>query len=327
MTQRCTLEWIAHRVRHRCRAIDFTAVAYCDAARRSARAHECCCLQPCCDECDEEARLARDYLPCPDDPRVVRQYGAREAIATSSGRDDSGTFQLDFDDQRYLPFEYMGAVSRWRIELWPENNYFDRDTLTDFVIRLGYTSREGGEPLRQAAFAAARRHLPGDGWRFFELRHDFPDAWQQLRDSAREEGRHAWLRLCLERRMFPFIPHGREITLEGMVIVFGTQRDGEACGQFAGCPCPEPRHPATHRIELRHCDDERRDAETVLCHASEDWPDLYCGAFSAEAALGGRREKAEFAIEFGDDACEIGPVFLLCRYRTEGCAGMSTVHR
>ena len=53
-------------------------------------------------------------MPCADDPRIVRQYGAREAIATSGGRDDSGMFQLDFNDQRYLPFEYMGAVSRWR---------------------------------------------------------------------------------------------------------------------------------------------------------------------------------------------------------------------
>ena len=192
--------------------------------RRSAPAHECCCPHPCCDECSEDERLAREYLPCADDPRIVRQYGAREAIATSGGRDDSGMFQLDFNDQRYLPFEYMGAVSRWRIELPPENNYFDLDTLTDFVIRLGYSAREGGEPLRQAAFAAARRHLPGDGWRFFELRHDFPDAWQQLRDAAREEGRHARLRLRLERQMFPFIPHGREITLEGMAILFDAHR-------------------------------------------------------------------------------------------------------
>ena len=123
--------------------------------RRSATAHECCCPWPCCEECSEDERLAWEYLPCADDPRIVRQYGAREAIATSSGRDDSRMFQLDFNDQRYLPFEYMGAVSRWWIELWPENNYFHRDTITDLVIRLGHTSREGGEPLSEAAFATA----------------------------------------------------------------------------------------------------------------------------------------------------------------------------
>jgi hypothetical protein len=289
--------------------------------RRSAPAHECCCPEPCCDECGEDERLAREYLPCADDSRIVRRYGAREAIATSGGRDDSGVFQLDFNDQRYLPFEYMGAVSRWRIELPPENNYFDFDTLTDLVIRLGYTAREGGEKLRQAAFAAARRHLPGDGWRFFEVRHEFPDAWQQLRDAAREEGRRARLRLRLERQMFPFIPHGREITLEAMAILFGARdEDARDCPEFEGCPCPEPRRQATSRIEIRHCDDEHRDAETVLCRASEDWPDLYCGVFAEEIALGGRRRHAEIDIRFGDDACEIGPVFLLCRYRTDECA-------
>ena len=73
-----------------------------------------------CGDAEPRARLRA----CPDDPRIVRQYGAREAIATSCGQNDSGLFELNFRDQRYLPFEYMGAVSRWRIELPPENNYF-----------------------------------------------------------------------------------------------------------------------------------------------------------------------------------------------------------
>ena len=77
---------------------------------------------------------------------------------------------------------------------------------------------------------------------------------------------------------------------------------------------------ATHPIEIRRCDDEHTDAETVLCHASEEWPDLYCGVFAAEIALGGKRRHAEIDIRFDDGAREIGPVFLLCRYQTEGCA-------
>jgi hypothetical protein len=288
--------------------------------RRSAPAHDCCCPEPCCDECSEDERLAREYLPCADDPRIVRQYGAREAIATSGARDDSGMFQLDFNDPRYLPFEYMGAVSRLRIELPPENNYFDVDTLTDLVIRMGYGAWGGGEPLREAAFAAARRHLPGNGWRFFEVRHEFPDAWQQLRDAAREEGRHARLRLRFERQMFPFIPHGREITLEAAAILFGVrEEDDRDCREFEDCPCPEPRRRAAHRIEIWHCDDEHREAETVLCRASEEWPELYCGVFGAGIELGGKRRPGEIDIRFDDSAREIEPVFLLCRYRTDKC--------
>lgn len=43
-------------------------------------------------------------------------------------------FELSLNDSRYLPFEYMGAVSRWSIELPQENNYFDMDTLTDAIL-------------------------------------------------------------------------------------------------------------------------------------------------------------------------------------------------
>ena len=48
---------------------------------------------------------------------LLKRYGATEAIATSTGQNDTGLFELNFRDERYLPFEYAGAVSRWRIEL------------------------------------------------------------------------------------------------------------------------------------------------------------------------------------------------------------------
>ena len=115
---------------------------------------------------------------------MVRIYGEREAIATSGGQNDFGLFELSFNDPRYLPFEYMGAVSRWRIELPAETNYFDPDTLTDLVMHLNYTAREGGAGLREAALLAARCKLPGEGWAFFDIRHDFPDAWELLTAGA-----------------------------------------------------------------------------------------------------------------------------------------------
>jgi len=69
--------------------------------------HACCCPpQPCA--CGDDGRSA-GYRLCPDDPRMVRIYGEREAIATSGGQNDSGLFELNFSDPRYLPFEYMGG--------------------------------------------------------------------------------------------------------------------------------------------------------------------------------------------------------------------------
>jgi len=40
----------------------------------------------------------------------------------SRGVDDSGLFNLDFRDERYLPFEGTGAVSSWTFSLPPDTN-------------------------------------------------------------------------------------------------------------------------------------------------------------------------------------------------------------
>lgn len=42
---------------------------------------------------------------------------ASAPIATSNAQNDSGTFELNFRDERYLPFEGAGAISKWRLDL------------------------------------------------------------------------------------------------------------------------------------------------------------------------------------------------------------------
>jgi hypothetical protein len=219
-----------------------------------------------------------EYLACPDDPRIVRQYGAREAVATSIGQNDSGLFQLDFNDPRYLPFEYMGAVSRWRIELPPENNYFERHTLTDVVMRLGYTAWEGGAPLRRAASAAAQKHLPGDGWRLLDIRPEFPDAWQQFLDRSGDERREDRLRLRLDRKLFPFVPGGREIWIGAIALLFGKHEHEHCdCPRTDGCPCPEHGRRGWHTVEFLQGDEQCEDKRELQCKTSETCADLYCG--------------------------------------------------
>ena len=202
---------------------------------------------------------------------------ARQAIATSSGQNDSGLFELNFDDPRYLPFEYMGAVSRWRIELPPENNYFDFDTLTDTVIRLNYTAREGGDLLRRAANASAQRHLPGDGWHFFDVRHEFPDAWQLFRDSGHDEHAAKRVTLRLTRQMFPFIPAGatsgstrwRSSSARPEAPVPGRRR----------LPLPGAARAGPQQIGFIDGHDDAPEDRDVRCFADAKWPGLYCGVF------------------------------------------------
>ena len=74
------------------------------------------------------------------------------AIATSSGQNDNGMFEMNFRDERYLPFEGAGAVSSWQIELVADRSLrqFDYDTLSDVILHLRYTTREDAGQFKDA---------------------------------------------------------------------------------------------------------------------------------------------------------------------------------
>jgi hypothetical protein len=210
----------------------------------------------CCGKCECE----NEYEACHCDPRIVRQYGAREAIATSSGQNDSGMFELSFRDERYLPFEFLGAVSRWRIELPRDNNFFDMDTLTDVVFSLNYTAREGGDMLAAAANEVAQCHVR-HGWSLFDVRNEFPDAWHVFQSGIRRDREcDRLLTLSLTRRLFPFLPCDRALMVVRFGILFETREAREyACCQGEYTCCGNPRADARPcrcgcEPHLRHCD-------------------------------------------------------------------------
>lgn len=213
------------------------------------------------------------YLAHPDDPRIVRHHAATEAIATSSGTNDAGMFELNFRDERYLPFEFAGAVSRWRIELPPENNFFDLDSLSDVILHLNYTAREGGSVLAKAASKHAQRHVPDDGHRLFDVRHEFPTAWQRFQ-SRRSGKPSSDLVLEIGREMFPFLPGQRELAIRGFTLLLDA--DGA--------------EPSTHhRVEFIPGGEHRERASCcgaasqIECVGSAEWPGMYHGAHTLAA--------------------------------------------
>ena len=264
----------------------------------------------CCDCCQSR----NGYPVCPHDPRWVSENGALEAIATSSGQNDAGLFVVDFRDERYLPFEYRGAVSRWRIELPHENNYFDFDSLSDVVMHLNYTSREGGEVLRRAAREASVCDLPGSGWCLFDLRHDFADAWDLFRRRRDEDDpRHQrQLDLRFTRSMFPFVPGGHDLYIKDLALLFDRP---EHCGcECPGeCPCCADPSWAHHDLLLRHHGTPERQ---FRCVASDEWPRGYYGVVDCVmiGPLHGRREQEEVKIVFPRAVEEIESAYLMCRY-------------
>jgi hypothetical protein len=244
----------------------------------------------------------------------VRQYAASEAIATSSGQNDSGLFEMNLHDDRYLPFEGRGAVSKWRIELPPENNYFDMDTLSDVILHLNYTSREGGDRLRHAAQEAAERRLPGAGWCLFDVPHDFPDAWELFRTSHGDK-RHRDLTLKFSRNLFPFVPGHRELRIGKMALLFNTcERPSHNCDCAGECACGEEKSRASWRVGFKHHRGEC-EAIRIRCAASEDWPELYHGVVDTQLGpLGRNGDRQEASLRFPAEVGETSEMYLLCRY-------------
>ncbi|KVE28725.1 hypothetical protein WS67_08410 [Burkholderia singularis] len=78
---------------------------------------------------------------------IVTNLRANQQIALSSGLNDAGQFELNFGDERYLPFEGTGAVSRWTLS-FPRFDKSDTQkallkALTDVIVHIRYTALVG----------------------------------------------------------------------------------------------------------------------------------------------------------------------------------------
>jgi hypothetical protein len=158
----------------------------------------------------------------PNDARFTHTYGAIQSVATSHGQNDAGLFEVNFRDERYLPFEGAGAISRWRIDLPRDTNAFDFDTLSDAIVKISYTARDGGAPLATAARASLKQRrgvLPsGDPLpytplrRLFRVRYEFSDAWIAFRNAA--SGAPATLQLTIDQDRFPYAFRGAKLAIQ-----------------------------------------------------------------------------------------------------------------
>lgn len=82
----------------------------------------------------------------------VDSSAVKPMIATSSAQNDSGIFELNFKDERYLPFEGKGSVSQWNliISAADQIKLFELESISDVVIHMKYTARYGGDGFRDS---------------------------------------------------------------------------------------------------------------------------------------------------------------------------------
>lgn len=97
----------------------------------------------------KDTTLVDGYAEKDSDSRFIQNFSGVESIATSSAQNDSGMFQLNFNDERYLPFEGAGAISSWFIELPGELKQFDPNTISDVILHINYTALEDGGAFKE----------------------------------------------------------------------------------------------------------------------------------------------------------------------------------
>lgn len=108
--------------------------------------------------------------------------GKGNHISTSSANNDTGMFDFNFRDERYLPFEGAGAISEWLLELPSSFRSFNYDTISDVLLHISYTAYEGNRETAEAALSATISAYAGSTgfYRLISLKHEFPEAFHKL---------------------------------------------------------------------------------------------------------------------------------------------------
>ncbi|KAH7244002.1 hypothetical protein B0J15DRAFT_451775, partial [Fusarium solani] len=179
------------------------------------------------------------------DPRFVYNAGATtHTIVTSTGVADPGVFApsgaagggavgRDSSSDRYRPFESAGAVGTYTLELPTEMRQFDYFTISDVVLHLAYTAREGGSSLRDkveqgqlARLNALRSNMFANGlWAAHSMRRDWPGQWWQLIQQRSGGGA---VELTIKGNNLPYFATAAGIgaTIAGLAFIGRTKTDG-----------------------------------------------------------------------------------------------------
>jgi len=151
-----------------------------------------------------------------EDDRFADYFGVTDVIVTSGGTNDSGMFETNLRDERFLPFEGAGAISTWKLSLPTRFPAFDYMTISDVILHIRYTARDAGDPLRSQATKELWATLDTAGRSgqtlLFCLRYDFPTEWSAFVDGGGD------FSVSLRKQYFPYAVQSATLTIDGLTL-------------------------------------------------------------------------------------------------------------
>lgn len=120
--------------------------------------------------------LGGDVSKIPDSSVLRSNWWINQQVALSRGVNDNGMFELNFDDNRFLPFEGTGAVSIWKLSMPLATNRINFDSISDVVVQLKYTAKDGGDKFRKDVMALTPfKSYSGVG--YLNIHQTYPQSW------------------------------------------------------------------------------------------------------------------------------------------------------
>ncbi|MEN8249898.1 MAG: neuraminidase-like domain-containing protein [Bacteroidota bacterium] len=143
------------------------------------------------------------------------------SVATSNANNDGGTFELNFRDERYMPFEGAGAISTWNLELPDKLRQFDYDTISDVIMHISYTAKDDGA-FREKVETEIENSLieyaeSNDLMRLFSMKREFSNNLHKfLHPLAANGGYETTLNITMKH--FPYFLHDKTIVVQEQEI-------------------------------------------------------------------------------------------------------------
>jgi hypothetical protein len=151
-----------------------------------------------------------------DDDRFEDYFGTIQSIVTSNAQNDSGLFERNLRDERYLPFEGAGAESTWKLEIPITYKQFDNNTISDVILHMMYTARNGGETLKSESVKHLETIIENENTsgltNFFSLKHNFPSEWYKFTSSTADDS----LKIIIRKDHFPYLAQSFDVKVKSI---------------------------------------------------------------------------------------------------------------